>query len=224
MMPQPADRRELRIDISHVDIWHIALAQPSAVLAQLHPLLSPAEQARAARFVYPQHRERFVIAHAALRLILASYTAAPLTLLEGPNGKPYLAGHPIHFNLTHAGDLALLAVSPTQRLGIDLEPIRPMPDALSLAREFHPNEQARINATHPDPQTFFTLWTRKEAYVKATGEGLSRPLASFDTTAPIPNWHLVDLPIPNHAATLALEATTPAPPPIDHQTWHPPKL
>ena len=218
-----------------IDIWQIALDQPTASLSLL---LSPDEQSRASRFLYPRDRDRYIVAHAALRGILALHLAvAPASLVFSAeeNGKPCLEGHPVRFNLTHAGSLALVAVSPIRRLGIDLEPIRDLADALALAEHFHPNELASLRLSHPNPRAFFECWTRKEAFVKATGQGLTTPLDSFEVTfhpdpnptlkidgRPVPNWHLMNLEIPNHAAAFVVEALPNQPGPTIHlQTWQP---
>ena len=215
-----------------IDVWQIALTQPTAILPHLHTLLSSAERARAARFVFPQDRDRYVVAHAALRSILAStleLSPAALDFHHGPNGKPYLEGRPLHFNLAHAGEFSLVAVCRNRRLGIDLEPLRDLPDALALAEQFHPAERVSLSAGHrPSARAFFECWTRKEAFVKATGEGLARPLASFDITADLPGWHVLDLPGPaGYCAALVAEAfpnesgaTRPA---VQRRTWHAPQ-
>jgi 4'-phosphopantetheinyl transferase len=104
----------------------------------------------------------------------------------GDRGKPHLEDHdPLEFNLTHSGELALLAVSRIGPLGIDIERKRPLEDLLGLARgSFAPGEYATLLAV---PETkrldcFFQCWTRKEAYVKAVGDGLAAPLGEFEVT------------------------------------------
>ncbi len=216
-----------------IAIWQIPLGLPGA---GLHELLSPDEQTRAARFVFARDRHHFTVGHAALRAILAQrldVTPRDLTFRAGPHGKPQLVAGRLHFNLTHAGSIALLALSPIRQLGIDLEPVRAMPDALDLAAHFHPNELAGLRATPPNPRAFFECWTRKEAFVKATGQGLGTPLDSFEVTfypeaarlVDQPGWLLFNLDVPGYAAALVAQAIPGAAlPELRFHTWHPDML
>jgi 4'-phosphopantetheinyl transferase len=161
-----------------VHLWRIDLTWHAA---DMHAVLNAAEGARAARFVTSQLRNRWTASRAALRCILAGYTrVAPreLEFCEGSHGKPALPGGP-RFNLAHTGDLALLAVTAGGEVGVDLERVRTLPDLMPVARlVFSADELAYLAARHGDDRrvAFFTLWTRKEAYIKATGEGMSAPL------------------------------------------------
>ncbi|MEZ5393485.1 MAG: 4'-phosphopantetheinyl transferase superfamily protein [Bryobacterales bacterium] len=130
------------------------------------------------------HRERFTARRAILRRLLAAYLGkAPerIVLHYGPNGKPYLPGGELELNLSHSADRALLAFA-HRPLGVDLEKLRPIEDALDIAtRFFSPPETAVLAELDPEPRSrrFLDLWTKKEAFVKALGVGLSRPLPSF---------------------------------------------
>jgi len=156
-------------------------------------LLDSAERERASRFVFPEHRRRFVQAHAALRQILHRYTAilpGELRFAAGSNGKPYLS-HPaagaLSFNLSHSGDLAVAAVGEVPEVGVDIECIRPIPDWEEIARRsFHPMESEWVLSLPAERRTdaFFQVWTKKEAYIKAAGHGLSQPLDSFQVVEP----------------------------------------
>ena len=134
-------------------------------------------------------RRRFVAARALLRRLLAAYLGADpggIELAYGRRGKPRLAGQHAHvglcFNISHSGDWVLVAVGKSP-LGIDLERLRPVRDSAALAaRFFAPGEHHTLRAL-PDRQkqwAFFACWTRKEAYIKALGEGLTRSLKSFE--------------------------------------------
>jgi 4'-phosphopantetheinyl transferase len=219
--------------VDPIQVWVIALDQPPGVLAQGQSVLSPPEQARANRFFRSLDRDRFILAHAALRRILAArldVEPRSLHFVEGAHGKPALAGCSLRFSLAHAGGLALVATVRNRELGVDLEPIRAFDDALSLARRFFsPGEVRKLQATPALdlPRAFFECWTRKEAFVKATGLGLSYPLDSFDVTffpeetvalssaqRDLSQWALYDLsPAPGYSGALAFERLPATPPP-----------
>lgn len=153
-------------------------------------LLETAEKERASRFVYAADRRRFLVAHAALRRFLACYLPARAEALSfdvDGSGKPHLrlppAAPAFHFNLSHSGEIALIAVSRAGALGVDVERERPMPDALEIAERYFSLAERRDLATLSPGEreaAFFRCWTRKEAVVKAAGEGLGRALDSFD--------------------------------------------
>ncbi len=143
----------------------------------------------ARRHRHEHDRANYVTRHAALRLILARYLKAPpasLVFSEETNGRPILAGPAarLHFNLSSSGDIALLAVSCVAPVGVDVEKVREIADVLALARDhFAPTEFDDLNRLAPEERlfSFFVTWTRKEAFVKATGLGLSFPLDGFST-------------------------------------------
>jgi 4'-phosphopantetheinyl transferase len=152
--------------------------------------LPPADARRAERIGHPAVRRRFVVCQTALRSILADYLAldpAELCFSEGPWGKPALAGPEaasgLAFNLTHSGALALLAVTRHREVGVDLELLRPLPDAQDLAERFFSaperDDLRRVAGTDAEALTFFNCWTRKEAYIKALGRGMYEPLDGF---------------------------------------------
>ena len=175
----------LRDDEVHV--WWIDL-NPQPSLSDAGGALCPEERARAARFVFPRDRRRYAVSHWALRSILARYlsTEASAVPLTQPPAKPRL-GVPsdLRFNLSHSGERAVVGVARGRELGIDLEQHRDLDDLEGLAeRCFAPSELASWRTLSGAARTaaFFTTWTRKEAYLKALGDGLARPLASFDVT------------------------------------------
>jgi 4'-phosphopantetheinyl transferase len=148
--------------------------------------------ARANRFLSSVHGEHYVVAHARLRQLLAAALggdASSLAFVEGEHGKPALAGGTaesgLHFNLSHSGGLGLVGWSWDLHIGVDVEAWRPMRDEAALVRRyFSAVEVAAWERLPADERTeaFFNLWTRKEAYIKAVGRGLSLPLASFDVS------------------------------------------
>lgn len=150
-------------------------------------LLSAQEQARAARFRFEVHAARYRASHVALRLILGQVTGqapASLAFTEGSHGKPRLAhtGAP-HFNLSHSAGWALVGVDRAHPIGVDIEVMTPMDDADELARRnFTTAEYAAFSSTPVDRQleTFFRVWTRKEACLKALGSGLSIEPGEFE--------------------------------------------
>lgn len=148
--------------------------------AQQLTCLSDGERAKAARFVFERDRQRYVAAHVVLRhLLAAKCTIAPgaLQFSEGPYGKPALTGvHRCSFNLSHSEDSAVVLVAPSGELGVDVEVLRPMRDALALAeRNFSRSENAQLRSVPEAARdhAFLTGWTRKEACLKAIGSGLS---------------------------------------------------
>lgn len=172
-----------------VHLWSFALEVSEERLAALRAVLAPEERERAERFRFALHRHRFTVGRAALRHILSGYTGrdpAALRFAYGERGKPSLPEHPeTHFNLSHSADRALLGVSPIGPLGVDVEKVRPLDHMLDIAeRFFSPAEYRRLASVAPAerPRAFFNCWTRKEAYIKAVGEGLAIPLDRFEVT------------------------------------------
>ena len=160
------------------ELWLVELHQ--LPLPESLVCLSAAEHERAARFVFERDRRRYLAAHCALRRLLSSRTGTPavqLLLEEGPFGKPALRNEPrCAFNLSHSEDVALVAMADTGEIGVDVEMLRPMPDADDLARHnFSAEECAELAATPAEHQSlaFLLGWTRKEACLKAIGSGLS---------------------------------------------------
>ena len=183
------DARPVRVEVLRApapfEIWRVDLgALPAA-----HELatLSSAEHGRAARFAFARHRRRYLASHVALRALLArrcGMAAAELCFVEGPFGKPGLAQPPAcAFNLSHSGDVALVAIAPEGEIGVDVEVPRALDDAFELAaRNFTPHECAELADAAPDAltRTFLRCWTRKEACLKAIGSGLSIAPETFE--------------------------------------------
>lgn len=146
------------------------------VSTSLAHVLSPEEAERARGFRFERAREAFVAAHSALRAVLGAHTGvAPedVAFRYGPQGKPEIDG--ASFNVSHAGDVALVAVG-EGRIGVDVEEMRPGVEMRALARRFFtPAENAALDALPDDElvRGFYGCWTQKEAFVKAVGEGVS---------------------------------------------------
>ncbi|MBI4659884.1 MAG: 4'-phosphopantetheinyl transferase superfamily protein [Verrucomicrobia bacterium] len=178
----------LKLDESDIHIWYAQLDLAPECVVALTSRLPEDEQNRAHRFSFDRDRVRFVVCRQLLRVLLGRYLGVPAAELRfrfSGKGKPYLPGQELHFNLAHSGGAALIALARLQPLGIDLEQIRLIPDADSLVERFF--SQAERLAFQSLPETlkmkaFFTCWTRKEAFLKATGEGLSFPLSDFTVT------------------------------------------
>ena len=170
-----------------VDLWAVRLEASAKQFSECLSLLPADEAARALRFHFDEHRHAFALSHAVLRALLASLTGTRpglVALSYGPKGKPALqnAAHGICFNMSHSGTLAMYAFTSGCELGIDVERLRPVPGMDDIAaRFFCPEEMDDLRAlSQPErPQGFFNCWTRKEAYIKAIGDGLSVPLDSF---------------------------------------------
>jgi 4'-phosphopantetheinyl transferase len=172
-----------------IHIWRISLAGQSGAESWLKEFLSPEEIAQASRFHFAQDQRRFIIRRAVLRQLLATClkTTPPAVQIKlGTHGKPFVPGQTnaagFHFNCSHSADWALIAVARGIELGVDLEQHRPMTDAEDLAKNYF--SAAEISELAGLPPTlkvagFFNGWTRKEAFIKATGLGLSFPLNRF---------------------------------------------
>ena len=149
-------------------------------------ILSRDEKERARRFLFDTHRTRFIAGRAFLRTILGNYLQMSPTRLRftySPQGKPALDQNltksDLCFNLAHSADLALLAVTRVGEIGVDVENIRPIPEASSLVSRFFSNRECQLFNGLPDDlksPAFFNLWTRKEAWLKCTGEGIAHSL------------------------------------------------
>lgn len=194
-------------------------------------LLDAEERGRAARFVFDRHRRRFVAAHAWMRAVLGRCIDRPpasLRFAAGSHGKPSLVDPPmdVRFNLSHAGERALLAVVLGREIGVDVEKERPI-ETLQLAQRFFASGEYACLEALPEAErdpAFFRCWTRKESFIKAVGEGLSFPLDLFEVSlareeAPqlllacrasgqaMARWRVVSLPIDRgYAAALTAEA------------------
>jgi len=177
---------------NEIHVWATSLGVAPGILENISATLSPDETARANKFKFEKHRNRFIAGRGALRTILAQYLKASppsLRFSYSENGKPVLAeefaGTAIHFNLAHTGELALVAVTRIGVVGVDVESVRPVKDVDALvARFFSPREDELFQKVPEEEKSaaFFNLWTRKEALLKATGEGITRSLSLVEVS------------------------------------------
>jgi 4'-phosphopantetheinyl transferase len=170
-----------------VHIWRVQVSSWSTRLSELASLLSEDERQRVSRFVFARERERFTVARGSLRSRLARYIGRPPSRLRfaySAYGKPQIDG--MQFNVAHAGDEVLLAFSRRRVVGVDVECIGPDVDVQALAPMcFGARERALLSRGDVDARAmFFRLWTRKEAWLKAIGLGLSWPLLDVDVSVP----------------------------------------
>lgn len=217
---------------NEIHIWcaYLDLAKPR--IEELAQILSADELLKAQRFRFDEHRNRFIVRRGILRMLLGSYVNMEPQELQfnyGSRGKPALketcGGDKLRFNLSDSNCVALYAVTRDRDLGIDIEHIRDMQEAEQLVKRFFSErEYAAFTALDRTQQqaAFFACWARKEAYIKAIGEGLYLPLDRFDVSVSpdepakllsingnsqlAEKWLLQDLrPAPGYAAALAVE-------------------
>lgn len=214
-----------------VHVWCAFLDRPPDQASHFEALLSEDEIARARKYRFPLHRDRFVSRRAFIRLLLGRYLGIPAPALQFDYtgyGKPRLAirhATKLRFNVSSSHDLALAAIAYGRDVGVDVEKINEDLFEESIPEQFFSaRETATLRALSRSCQTaaFFDCWARKEAYIKAKGMGLSLPLDSFDVsfgdakparllrTLPDPQeterWTMMALhPAPGHAAALVIE-------------------
>jgi 4'-phosphopantetheinyl transferase len=180
-MPLPTDE---------LHVWRASLERSAEVTAALRTVLSDDERERAARFYLPQHGARYVVGRGLLRVLLAAYLgirAEEVEFVYGEHGKPLLraAERAVWFNLAHSGTEAVYAFSASAEVGVDIELLDMERSHGRVAeRFFAPREVDSLHSLPPElqPQAFLHGWTRKEAFIKARGDGLSLPLNSFEVT------------------------------------------
>ena len=174
-----------------VHVWCVPLHQSIYLTEQLASLLSTDEKKRAERYRFEHLQKSYIVARGILRVLLAGYVDLQPTQLEFSylqTGKPQLSeklNKTIFFNLSHSHELALYAFSRSRDVGIDIEHIRPIDDLEQIAeRNFSAIENSKLKTLPPEKvlEGFFNCWTRKEAYIKARGDGFSFPLQQFDVS------------------------------------------
>jgi 4'-phosphopantetheinyl transferase len=226
----PCPTGPLRLEEHQTHLWAFPLDLDGADIARLSELLSPEEQQRARRFRLDLNRDRFIAGRGQLRLLLSYYiklAPAKLQFCYGSHGKPELTESMmcprLQFNLAHSAELALLAVNRRFAAGVDLEELHPLEDAPALvARFFSPRENLAFQQLRESQKltAFFNLWTRKEAWLKATGQGIGYSLNKVEVSflpdeeprllatpeaRPVPDWQLTNLkPATGFIAALAV--------------------
>ncbi len=185
-------RTRIALPEDEVHLWRIDLAAVAQEEQRWKQILSADEQERAARFHFSRDRQCFTATRGLLRTILAGYIDSdPSELVfsysqrEKPSLTPSPTGSQVEFNVSHSGTIALLAFARGRALGVDVEQLRDNFDHDTIAhRFFSEEEQRQLAALSPSERYhgFFRCWTRKEAYIKAQGTGLSLPLHQFDVS------------------------------------------
>lgn len=215
-----------------VHLWRAPLDLHASIIETLYGTLAADERERAGRFRFPEGRARFTAARGILRDILGRYTGAdPASLQFGrqPSGKPFLLAGPgagkIQFNLSHSKGMGLYGVTLGRPVGVDVESIRPDVEFSRIAERFFTSKEAVALRNCPadlQAAAFFRCWTRKEAFIKAIGEGLAFGLGNFEVSiepgdpdallgvgadpAAVHRWHLADVEAPaGFAAAVAVE-------------------
>jgi len=196
----PLNTQNCILNDSRIDLWQFSLEHEFSGAATL---INAEEQARADRFYFERHQRRFTVSRAMMRIILARYLNISPDRLEftySAHGKPeVINSQRLQFNLSHSGDLALLAVGKTYPLGVDLEHYSARPYEGIANNLFSQQEINEFKKVPPSlkPAVFFHIWSQKEAFIKACGLGLSYPTKEFNVPTTIPTKQLVDDPLHN---------------------------
>jgi 4'-phosphopantetheinyl transferase len=220
----------LNLQNNDVHIWRTNLNLETELVKKSIKILSLDERKRAERYKFEKHRNYFIVARSTLRKILSNYLNLEPDRIKfdySDRGKPSLSDchqqENLQFNLSHSQELALYAFTKNKKIGIDLEYCRPMPDAESIAKRFFStNEYKWISSfsSNTQQEAFFRCWTAKEAYLKATGEGIAGSLEKIEidltgknlfklkeSDREISNWLLYTfIPEVNYLATVAVES------------------
>jgi 4'-phosphopantetheinyl transferase len=173
-----------------IHVWQLSLTLSSEQLDYLRELLSDDERERANRYMHRPSREQFITTRASLRMLLGRYLGmAPERIRLGTSntGKPILVGGGLYFNVTHSQEVGMIGLSYAGEVGIDVERVRAYPGHLDMAdRYFTPNEVVALKRLPIGARehAFYHVWTRKEAFLKATGLGLSHGLERFEVSVP----------------------------------------
>jgi 4'-phosphopantetheinyl transferase len=176
------------LEPNDLHVWRFGLSPPEERLMFFHTLLSDDEQKRARRFHFDHDRHAYTTARGLLRLLIGNYQQcdpATVEIRTGKFGKPELAGGRLKFNIAHSDGLGLAAFSRAREVGVDIERADPEKCSDGLARRSFSDIEYRQYASISGEQksvAFFNGWTRKEAFIKATGKGLSYPLDTFDVS------------------------------------------
>ncbi len=174
-----------------VHVWRASLIQSEEKVALCSTLFSPDEQQRANRFIFDRDRQRFITARGVLRVLLGRYLALSPETLQfsySEHGKPQLSipeNGDVRFNVSHSHELALYAFTRSRAIGVDVEYINEDRSTQAIAERFFSEREVEMFRSVPDDQrveAFFNCWSRKEAYIKGRGQGLSFSLRRFDVS------------------------------------------
>jgi 4'-phosphopantetheinyl transferase len=187
-----APEEAIQLTPGQVHLWAAALNEFLDQLPKLEPLLSHDELARAEKFHFVEDCNRYMIRHGLLRLILSPYLEQVPSTIEfqhGAYGKPEVrsrsAGRPVFFNASHSSEIAVYAITADCPVGVDVERTRQIPEIEAIARRFFSPRETRTLLALPASsrlQAFYSCWTRKEAFLKATGEGIAENLEKVEVT------------------------------------------
>ena len=189
----PRSAAGVALAAGEIHVWAVSLDPAPGTVERLARSLAADEWERARRFRFDRHRRRYQVGRGVLRELLGAYLGMPareVVFSYGPRGKPFLGGPAaaaagLSFNLSNSHELALVGLLRGPEIGVDVEFLKPMPELEQIAeRFFSASERAALRELPADQKRegFFNCWTRKEAYLKAVGEGLAAPLDSFDVT------------------------------------------
>ncbi len=179
-----APPQTVKLESNEVHVWRALRERVASSLQRLEKTLSSEERQRSARFYFRKDREEFIVARGLLRIVLGR-----LEFIYGPRGKPALADesdeHILRFNLSHSDGLVLLAAAFGRQIGIDVERVHADFEIEPIAEHFFaPGEKTRLRSLPAEQQleSFSVCWTRKEAYIKARGDGLAQRLDRFEVS------------------------------------------
>lgn len=188
MTPGGVGQRTPVLEPNGVHVWHAGLDVTRETLDRMAATLAEDETARAARFRYDLHRDRYIAGRGILRALLGRYLDCEprqITFRYGRRGKPFVDATPIRFNASHSASEAVYVFALGREVGVDIEGSRERKDLLKIAEHFFAQgEVAALSALPEEAQreAFYRCWTRKEAYLKAKGDGLSLGLDQFEVT------------------------------------------
>ena len=188
----PESSGRLRLQLHEIHVWKKDLSLPPAELERCRTVLSTDELERAARFRFEANRNEYIVSRGTLRTLLGSYLNVPpreLCFVYSEYGRPSVApgtsSRLLNFNIGHSGKVVLLAFAEGRRVGIDVEKLRRDFSTSEIAERFFSMAEREALRALPQDQrheAFFRCWTRKEAFIKALGEGMSHPLDQFDVS------------------------------------------
>ncbi len=181
---------DLTLSKDHVHVWYVSLDQSESVLQRLAQTLSDEEHQRAERFHFRKDKDHFKVARGVLRDILCHYLQrepGDIFFHYNDYGKPALGKHfsGLNFNVSHSGNVAIYAITCGREVGIDVEQIRADFAGESIAKRFFSPAEISVFCdlgTYEKKEAFFSCWTRKEAFIKATGKGVSFGLDNFEVS------------------------------------------
>ncbi len=189
MIAQTHMAKAIELRQNEVHLWVVPLEVPDLLKHQLEGILSPEEQQRAKRFHFERDRQRYVVARATVRLLLEKYLQYPasdIIFAYNEFGKPFLAspmGKRVHFNVSHSDAWGLIGITRLPHIGVDIEKVKSSIDVTAIGKRFFAAGEVATLLQSPEVARldyFFSCWTRKEAFIKAIGKGLTFSLQDFE--------------------------------------------